>query len=142
MGSTTSGLATPSNGRSDLRPPTGYIDNDVNMFLVESKLDAFEDQLSELGVERLADLKYVTEDDLKGMGMSIIQCRKFREALKWTEGSQQADEHPPRNRGALPHRPTKDPKPKASMWHEQTAGEEKKKKKKKKKKVLALIPLL
>lgn len=128
--STTSGLAMPSNGRSDLRPqpppqpPPVYSSSDVNLFLVKCKLDAFEDQLRELGVERLADLKYVTDDDLKGMGMSIIQCRKFREAVKWTEGSQQADEHPPRNRGALPQRPAKDRKGKSGTWHEQTAGDE------------------
>lgn len=125
--STTSGPATPRNGQNDLQAPTGYSGNDVDMFLVKFKLDAFEDRFRDLGVERLADLKYVTEDDLKGMGMSIIQCRKFREASQsWTEGSQQADKHPPRNSDGLPNRPIKDSKPwRRTTWHEQTAGDEK-----------------
>lgn len=124
--STTSGSGAPRNGRSDVRPPTGHSGNDLDIFLIKSKLDVFGHQLRELGVERLADLKYVTEDDLKGMGMSIIQCRKFREASQsWTEGSQQADGHPSRNSDAFPSRPTKGNKPKASTWHDQTAGDEK-----------------
>lgn len=110
--SATSGSGTPRNGQSDLRLPTGSSGNDLETFLVNSKLGAFAHQLREMGVERLADLKYVTADDLKGMGMSIIQCRKFQEAqLSSTEGNQLADE--------------KGNKPKASAWHEQSAGDEK-----------------
>jgi len=113
------------NGKSDSRQPSGSTasSDDLDTFLVKCKLDAFARELRELGVERLADLKYVTEEDLKGMGMSIIQCRKFRETSQaWTGGNPQ----PPRKTDALPSRPGKGSnKPKGGTWHEESAASEK-----------------
>lgn len=53
--------------------------SDVSRLLASLNLSHFEDQLKALGVESVADLKYVTEADLREMKMTVIQCRKFVE---------------------------------------------------------------
>jgi len=51
----------------------------VSRMLASLNLSKFEDQVKGLGVETVADLKYVTEADLREMKMTVIQCRKFAE---------------------------------------------------------------
>eukprot|EP00747_Dinoflagellata_sp_TGD_P207505 gnl/TRDRNA2_/TRDRNA2_81071_c0_seq1.p1 gnl/TRDRNA2_/TRDRNA2_81071_c0~~gnl/TRDRNA2_/TRDRNA2_81071_c0_seq1.p1 ORF type:complete len:364 (-),score=50.66 gnl/TRDRNA2_/TRDRNA2_81071_c0_seq1:70-1161(-) len=48
---------------------------------------SFVSNLLALGVERPSDLQYVEDADLKAMGMSVIQCRKFREAFPASSSS-------------------------------------------------------
>jgi len=50
--------------------------------LSQVNLNAFFEPLNRLGVERPADLRYVNDDDLKTMGMTVIQQRKFKELVQ------------------------------------------------------------
>lgn len=45
-------------------------------------LGTFKDSLLRLGVESPTDLRYVTEEDFKGMRLNIIQRRKFEELIQ------------------------------------------------------------
>jgi len=45
-------------------------------------LNTFKDSLLRLGVESPTDLRYVTEEDFKAMGLNIIQRRKFEELIQ------------------------------------------------------------
>jgi hypothetical protein len=66
------GASTPQTGGQG-----GF--QDVAGLLASLNLSSFEGQFKALGVESVADLKYVTEGDLREMKMTVIQCRKFAE---------------------------------------------------------------
>ncbi|CAK0797910.1 unnamed protein product, partial [Prorocentrum cordatum] len=54
-------------------------------------LASFVAPLARLGVEGPSDLPYVTEEDLEGMGMSVIQRRKFRNLVDGASGTGSTD---------------------------------------------------
>ena len=60
-------------------------------FLTEIRLQVFADKLAELGVATLADLKYVQDDDLDGIGMKKIQKNKFKQAASKISDFQAAE---------------------------------------------------
>ncbi|CAK0843612.1 unnamed protein product [Prorocentrum cordatum] len=62
-------------------PITGGVGLQVELaaLLAGVNLASFVAPLARLGVETRADLRYVTEEDLEGMSMTVIQRRKFKE---------------------------------------------------------------
>ena len=79
-----SAAARAGGGGSASQPPV-----ELAALLATMNLASFVAPLARLGVERPSDLGYITDEDLEGMRMTVIQKRKFKEIVDGAFGPPQ-----------------------------------------------------